>query len=150
MRLKEVIKKWRLYKKTNWKITDYLMEPHSINDNQMNPIDVYDTSYTCIRDLAGYALYIPTDYVEDFYKISDYYNPDYKVFNLTEIKRGRYKRNYTSDVYDKITPATVKLKLIDYITINERKIFIVYTTDLDYDDDLYNDLINFHKIEGRN
>ena len=149
MKLKEIIKKFKLYSKTNWQVTDYLMENNFINDEVRNPIDEKDQSpYVCIRDLKGYSLYLPAGYLEEFYN-SKYYSPEYMLINLSELKRDRRKRNYTSDVYDNITPAEVKLKLVDYIVINNYRLYIVYTTDLNYDDDLYNDLLNFNKIESR-
>lgn len=148
--IKDIIKKFRLYKRTCWKVTDYLMEIHTINDGQKNPVDNKDNdTYVCFRDLAGYSLYIPENCLEKFYNTVDFYCKEYNLINLTEMKRHRIKRNYTSDVYDKITPATVKLKFVDYLGINEKKIYIIYTTDLEFNDDLYNDLINYHKIEGR-
>lgn len=148
--IKDIIKKFKLYKRTCWKVTDYLMEIHTVNDEQKNPVDDKDTDvYTCIRDLAGYSLYIPNDCLEMFYNTHDFYCKEYQLINLTEMKRHRQKRNYNSDVYDKITPATVKLKCVDYLVINDKKIYLIYTTDLDYSDDLYNDLLNYHKVESR-
>ena len=150
MKIKEFIKKYRLYSKTNWNVTDYLMKISEIVEDQHNPIEKYDNEiYTCIRNQEGYSLYIPSNYISSFYKNSNFYCSDYKYINISELKRNRLQRNYSSDVYSNITPPSVKLKFIDYIELNKNKIYIIYTTDLDYCDDLYNDLINYSKIESR-
>lgn len=149
-KIREFIKKYKLYSRTNWKVTDYLLNLSEVTDNQSNPIDKDDkTIYTCIRNREGYALYIPTSYINSFYKLNLFYSSEFNYINLTELKRYRIKRNYTSNVYSKVTPPTVKLKFIDYIEISKNNIYIIYTTDLNYDDDLYNDLINYSKIESR-
>lgn len=149
-KLKEFIKKYRLYSRTNWRVTDYLMKINEVTEEQLNPVDKEDkTSYTCIRNQEGYTLYIPSKYIDSFYKLSQFYSSEYKYINLTELKRNRIKRNYTSAVYDEVNPPTVKLKFIDYIELNKNKVYIIYSTDLDYNDDLYDDLINYNKIERR-
>ena len=121
-----------------------------IND-QTNPEDKNDkTIYTCIQNLRGYNIYIPQDNIEQFYSNSKFYSGDYGLINLTVLKSFRRKRNYKADVYDKVNPPSVKLKFIDYIYIIPNKvIYIVYNTDLNYDDDLYNDLLNYYKIEEK-
>ena len=150
LKIKEFIKKYKLYSKTNWKVTDYIMSVSEIISDQHNPDNKDDdTIYTCIRNLEGYSVYIPTNFIESFYKNTQFYSSEFGYINLTELKRIRKRRNYTSDIYNKVNPPTVKLKFIDYIELNKNKIYIIYSTDLNYNDDLYDDLLNYSKIEER-
>ena len=149
MKIKEIIKLIKLHIKYKWNIEDYLMKCNLNTNEQHNPFDSSDNiSYTCMRDTHGYAVYVPTDHLDMFLK-SEFYNEEYNLINISALKKIRQRRNYSSDVYDNITPATVKLKFVDYIWIKDIYIYVIYSTDLDYNDDLYNDLVNYHKIEGR-
>ena len=150
MKLKEFIKKYRLYSRTKWKFTDYIMKISEIIELDHDPIcekDKKPEAYICIRNREGYTVYIPALYSKEFCSNSDFYSSDYRYINISALKRIRKRRNYSSEVYSRVNPPSVKLKFIDYIEINKNDIYIIYTTDLNYDDDLYNELINYNKIE---
>ena len=148
MSIREVIKKFLLYKRNSWKFTDYFIEMKNTIEFGEGPIEEKkDFNYACIRDYNGFCIYIPENYLDIILDDKNYCSKDYGLINVSELMRHKVKRDITGQTYSKTTPPAVKLKIIEYINIEKVLIYLVYAVDLDYDDKLYNDLLNYAAIK---
>lgn len=152
-KISRFIKKIRLFSKSKWKISDHLVEAKDISDIIKAPIDNHpyfeNKKCKCIRDIEKYCLYITTEDYDKIINNPELFSKDFNILNLSQVRRYTTKRNYTASVYDRVSPPSVKIKLIEYISINKIELLLVKTIDLNYDDELFSDLVNYHKIERR-
>ncbi len=147
-KIKTIIKKIRFYSNTKWDIKDLCINIDEITPFVDSPLDKDKCIYTCLRNRQGYCIYVPTKCNDMFLENKDIYSKDYNLINISEIKRHRVKRSIKTDVYTNISPAIVKVKYIETVNIHNIKIYLVYSTDLDYTDDAYKDLVNYNRIKG--
>ena len=150
MKIKNLIAKIKIYLSTKWDIFDFIVRVRQIVPNQANPIDVDDiTNFTCYRNIEGICVYVPSNFETAFYSDISVCSQEYNIINISRLQDYRTKRNVVSNIYSNINPPSVKIKYIDYIEYKKFPLFIVYTLDLTYDDDLYTNLVNYSKIERR-
>ncbi len=147
-KIKEIIKKIRFYANTKWDIKDLCINIEEITPLIDSPLNKDNYTYTCFRNRQGYCVYVPTKYQEKFFENNDIYNKDYNLINISELRRHKVKRSIKTDVYTNVSPAIVKVKYIETVDIHNIKIYLVYSTDLDYEDDAYKDLVNYNRIKG--
>lgn len=141
---------YKLHRYTKWKLGDNLLEIKERTEDQSNPVDeTSDTKFTCFRNFEGFCVYVRSDQVNDLLRMNSLYSKELNIMNLTEITKYLVGRNAKGEVYDKINPPTVKVKFIGTIKINDIEIYTVYTVDLEQSFDLYNDLINYSRLEGK-
>ena len=151
MKIIEAIKRIKLCLSNKWEFNDYFINVKNIVDEQKCPIEDSDnkTNYICLRDYEGFNLYIQSKDIDNIYKIKSIYNYKYNLLNISELRRHKTRRNVLGLVYNSTSPATVKIKCIEYIHYKEYTMYLVYVIDLNYNDNLYADLLNYKYIENK-
>lgn len=151
MKILEAIKRVKLCLKNKWEFNDYFVDVKNIVDDQKCPVDGDEdkTDYTCLRCYEGFSLYIQSKDIDSIYKIKNIYNYKYNLLNISELRRHKTRRNVIGQVYNSTSPSVVKIKCIEYIHYNEYTMYLVYIINLNYNDNLYTDLLNYKIISSK-
>lgn len=155
--LRRFINRLKFLFKTNWNIGNTIIEIRDISDNHPCPLDNNikeykyisnnEDKFVCIRDIRGTCLYIPSDKTDIIFNDPFFYYKPSKLLNLTHIRIYTINRNIKAKVYNKINPPEVKLLTTESVVIGGYEMYIISIKDLYHNDDLYNDLVNYHRIE---
>lgn len=161
MKFRDILKRIKLYKHSTWKLTDFFIEVKNMVTNQISPLSslfnkdkdeseyISGQEYTCIRNFEGFSLYVPSNDLNKFLSLDNIYNKEFNLLNMSEVRRYKVSRKVLANVYDRISPPTVKVKIVEGVIIKNISAYLVYTMDLTYNDPLYNELLNYTKIEEK-
>lgn len=108
-----------------------------------------DEYYVCIRDYRSSCIYINENQFEQFKKMTDIYNDECGIINLSYLIKCTKSRDIFAVVANKTVPEEVSIKEVKCCKVRNIDLFITRVIKLNNTDQLFKDLINIQILKDK-
>lgn len=136
--------------KSKWEITDTIISMEDVVFNQFPEFgDKYEINepYICIRNYKSSCIYIKESQFKKFLTMSNVYDSENKMANITEILKHTINSDIVAIVANKTSPPAITIKEIKLCMINNVELFISRSIKLEQDNELFKDLMTLQTMK---